>query len=124
MEKTLKTNCEFCKTCKHNGNKDLYYKTFNELPEICKECYNLKLENQKDGNQYFVFNPDHGKPNKIYESYENALHDAENIASSLSHCNIYVLQVVAHVERRTQIKEKITDKEGKTTEETVTPIPF
>ena len=85
MEKTLKTNCEFCKTCKHNGNKDLYYKTFNELPEICKECYNLKLENQKDGNQYFVFNPDHGKPNKIYESYENALHDAENIARCLAY---------------------------------------
>lgn len=50
--------------------------------------------------QFLVYNPDKDKPQKIYNSYEEALNDAENVANKYDECVVYVLEIKATINKK------------------------
>ena len=77
-----------------------------------KECEDIPEYAQL----YFVYNPAHeGKPQKKYTSYEEAKKDAESIASKYDQCNVYVLQIIAEIEKKKFVHKTVKEC-GKVTE--------
>lgn len=59
---------------------------------------NLRLQLDIAGyerGRFYVFNPEAGKPRKMYHSYQAALMDAAKVAERESGATVYVLKVVA-----------------------------
>lgn len=55
--------------------------------------------------KFYVFNPQHGQPRKIYNSYEAAMKDAESVAKISKGQKVFVLKIVSGV----QISENYED---------------
>lgn len=55
--------------------------------------------------KFYVFNPQHGQPRKIYDSYEAAMKDAESVAKISKGQKVFVLKIVSGV----QISENYED---------------
>lgn len=60
--------------------------------------------NNKKGD-FYVFNPQHGMPHKIYKTYADAMKDAESVAKISNGQKIYVLKIVAGI----QINKEVAD---------------
>lgn len=61
-------------------------------------------KNNKVG-KFYVFNPQHGQPRKIYDTYEAAMRDAESVAKISKGQKVFVLKIISGV----QIQETIED---------------
>lgn len=66
-----------------------------------------QLEHAKNNRigKFYVFNPQHGQPRKIYNSYEAAMKDAESVAKISKGQKVFVLKIVSGV----QISENYED---------------
>ena len=75
--------------------------------------------------KFYVFNPLMNKPQKIYDTYEEAYRDAQDIAYKYDRVNVYVLEIVAEIKRTELVKTEIFNTaEGKILEDIDEKIPF
>jgi len=75
--------------------------------------------------KFYVFNPAMDKPKKIYDTYEEAYKDAQDIAYKYDSINVYVLEIVTEIERTELVKTEIHNTaEGKILEQIDGKIPF
>ena len=89
-------------------------------PQECENCVK-----ETEAPRYFVYNPMHeGKPQKIYNSYEEAKNDAKDIAGKYDRCNIYVLQIVAEIEKKNLVHETIKERGEVIEESSWESVPF
>lgn len=80
-----------------------------DIDEQYEEIQRLRtqLEHARNNRvgKFYVFNPQHGQPRKIYNSYEAALKDAESVAKISKGQKVFVLKIVSGV----QISENYED---------------
>lgn len=74
-----------------------------QYSEIQKLKTQLANRNDLEG-KFYVFNPLHGQPRKIYDNYATALTDAKDVAKK-SGQKVFVLKIVSGV----QIRETVED---------------
>lgn len=75
--------------------------------------------------QYFVYNPMHeGKPQKIYSTYEAALHDAKDIANRYDEVDVYVLEIKTKIHKEFFIHESVTENGKIIDKKEYNKIPF
>ena len=59
---------------------------------------NLKLQLENNAKfkigRFYVFNPEAGKPRKMYHSYQTALMDAAKVSEKENGATVYVLKVI------------------------------
>lgn len=96
---------------------DIQVELWPQEPEDCAK--------ETEAPRYFVYNPMHeGKPQKIYNSYEEAKQDAKDIAGKYDRCNIYVLQIVAEIEKKNFVHETIKERGEVIEESSWESVPF
>ena len=80
-----------------------------DIDEQYEEIQRLRtqLEHARNNRvgKFYVFNPQHGQPRKIYDSYEAAMKDAESVAKISKGQKVLVLKIVSGV----QISENYED---------------
>lgn len=80
-----------------------------DIDEQYEEIQRLRtqLEHARNNRvgKFYVFNPQHGQPRKIYDSYEAAMKDAESVAKISKGQKVFVLKIVSGV----QISENYED---------------
>lgn len=81
------------------GTIDQQYKEIQRLRTQLEHARNNRI------GKYYVFNPQHGQPRKIYNSYEAAMKDAESVAKISKGQKVFVLKIVSGV----QISENYED---------------
>ena len=57
--------------------------------------------------RYFVYNPAHGQPKKIYDSYEEAAKDMQAIADKYGEGSFYVLEIKKEIKKVQKTFQKI-----------------
>ena len=111
-----------------NGNSLQGTINIEQLDDIKIELWPQECENcvkETEAPRYFVYNPMHeGKPQKIYNSYEEAKNDAKDIAGKYDRCNIYVLQIVAEIEKKNLVHETIKERGEVIEESSWESVPF
>lgn len=76
-----------------------YESTIDEqYSEIMKLRTQLEHATQNRKGKFYVFNPQHGMPRKIYDSYEAAQKDAESVAKISNGQKVFVLKIVSGVQ--------------------------
>lgn len=68
-----------------------------QYDEIQKLKIQLEYATNNRKGKFYVFNPQHGMPRKIYDSYEAAAKDAENVAKISNGQKVFVLKIVSGV---------------------------
>ncbi len=81
------------------GTIDQQYEEIQRLRTQLEHARNNRI------GKYYVFNPHHGQPRKIYNSYEAAMKDAESVAKISKGQKVFVLKIVSGV----QISENYED---------------
>ena len=81
------------------GTIDQQYAEIQKLRTQLEHATNNKV------GKFYVFNPQHGQPRKIYDSYEAAMKDAESVAKISKGQKVLVLKIVSGV----QISENYED---------------
>lgn len=76
-----------------------------QYAEIQKLRTQLEHATNNRVGKFYVFNPQHGQPRKIYDSYEAAMKDAESVAKISKGQKVFVLKIVSGV----QISENYED---------------
>ncbi len=76
-----------------------------QYAEIQKLITQLEHATNNRVGKFYVFNPQHGQPRKIYNSYEAAMKDAESVAKISKGQKVFVLKIVSGV----QISENYED---------------
>lgn len=76
-----------------------------QYAEIQKLRTQLEHATNNKVGKFYVFNPQHGQPRKIYDSYEAAMKDAESVAKISKGQKVFVLKIVSGV----QISENYED---------------
>lgn len=76
-----------------------------QYAEIQKLRTQLEHATNNRVGKFYVFNPQHGQPRKIYDSYEAAMKDAESVAKISKGQKVLVLKIVSGV----QISENYED---------------
>lgn len=61
--------------------------------------------------KFYVFNPDAGKPRKIYDSYEAALKDATSVSKICNSGKIFVLKIVSEIQTSEKFEDYLIDAE-------------
>ena len=81
------------------GTIDQQYEEIQRLRTQLEHARNNRI------GKFYVFNPQHGQPRKIYNSYEAAMKDAESVAKISKGQKVFVLKIVSGV----QISENYED---------------
>lgn len=81
------------------GTIDQQYEEIQRLRTQLEHVRNNRI------GKFYVFNPQHGQPRKIYNSYEAAMKDAESVAKISKGQKVFVLKIVSGV----QISENYED---------------
>lgn len=81
------------------GTIDQQYEEIQRLRTQLEHARNNRI------GKFYVFNPQHGQPRKIYDSYEAAMKDAESVAKISKGQKVFVLKIVSGV----QISENYED---------------
>lgn len=81
------------------GTIDQQYEEIQKLRTQLEHARNNRV------GKFYVFNPQHGQPRKIYNSYEAAMKDAESVAKISKGQKVFVLKIVSGV----QISENYED---------------
>lgn len=81
------------------GTIDQQYEEIQRLRTQLEHARNSRI------GKFYVFNPQHGQPRKIYNSYEAAMKDAESVAKISKGQKVFVLKIVSGV----QISENYED---------------
>lgn len=68
-----------------------------QYDEIQKLKTQLEQATNNRKGKFYVFNPQHGMPRKIYDSYEAAAKDAEKVAKISNGQKVFVLKIVSGV---------------------------
>lgn len=74
--------------------------TIDEQNKELMHLRNLNLKLQLENNakfkigKFYVFNPEAGKPRKIYHSYQAALMDAAKVSEKENGATVYVLKII------------------------------
>lgn len=68
-----------------------------QYDEIQKLKTQLEHATNNRKGKFYVFNPQHGMPRKIYDSYEAASKDAERVAKISNGQKVFVLKIVSGV---------------------------
>lgn len=90
-----------------------------ETPCKCDCCEETRTP------QYFVYNPMHeGKPQKIYSTYEAALHDAKDIANRYDEIDVYVLEIKTKIHKEFFVRESVTEDGKIIDKKEYNKIPF
>lgn len=112
-------NCEQLLDKKEQKIKELENKIFylTQDNQIYKEGLQDKTENKK----FYVFNPTHGQPRKVYTSYISALNDAKQL-SSVHRTDVVVLQILTKCSSRTLVD--VIDMTNSADELTEDEIPY
>mgnify|MGYP005769454531 CR=1 FL=1 len=76
-----------------------------QYAEIQKLRTQLEHATNNRVGKFYVFNPQHGQPRKIYDSYKAAMKDAESVAKISKGQKVFVLKIVSGV----QISENYED---------------
>lgn len=70
-------------------------KQYSELQKLRTQ---LEHATQNRKGKFYVFNPQHGMPRKIYDSYVAAQNDAESVAKISNGQKVFVLKIVSGVQ--------------------------
>lgn len=81
------------------GTIDQQYEEIQRLRTQLEHATNNRV------GKFYVFNPQHGQPRKIYDGYEAAMKDAESVAKISKGQKVFVLKIVSGV----QISENYED---------------
>lgn len=68
---------------------------YDEIQKLKTQLEHVK--NNRVG-KFYVFNPQHGQPRKIYDTYEAAMRDAESVAKISKGQKVFVLKIVSGVQ--------------------------
>lgn len=95
------------------------------IPLETPEKENCKPDNIIDIPKYYVYNPAEQKPKVLYDTYEEAYRNAELVANKYDDCKVFVLEIVAQIERIPIVKTIETNyKTGENAVNTQPRIPF
>ena len=68
-----------------------------QYSELQKLRTQLEHATKNRKGKFYVFNPQHGMPHKIYDSYESAAKDAEKVAKISNGQKVFVLKIVSGI---------------------------
>jgi len=68
--------------------------------------------------QFYVYNPSHGQPRKVYNSYDKALCDAKDVAGKTQQ-NVFVLQILSLCSPRIDVIDKTQPQCDELTEDEI-----